>query len=72
MHWRMSDWPAAHHSTLRLGFEEGDSEDGVEGTWLELEQHGIPAAHVEATGRLWAERIFRGIKFAFGYGSNMF
>ena len=72
MEWRMSDWPAAHKSSLRLSFEEGDSEDGVEGTWLELEQRGVPTASLETTARLWAERVFRAIKLTFGYGANMF
>ena len=68
----MSDWPAGHKSTLRLSFEEGNSEDGVEGTWLELEQRGVPTVHLEATSRLWKEHVFRAIKLKFGYGANMF
>lgn len=50
--WRLSQWPAGHHSTLQITFDQND-QDGV--TVMRVKWDGVPVGQEEVTRRNWGE-----------------
>ena len=50
--WRLSQWPAGHHSTLQVTFDQND-QDGV--TVMRVKWDGVPVGQEEVTRRNWGE-----------------
>jgi len=64
--WRLAQWPAGHFSTLKIKFEQNDS-DGV--TIMRVDWEGVPVGQEEPTKRNWDEYYVRSIKTTFGFGT---
>ena len=62
--WRLSHWPAGHHSSVSISLEAGPAS-----TKLHLVQRGVPDAEVEPTRENWKRFYWNPIKMAFGYGA---
>lgn len=62
--WRLSHWPADHHSSVSI-----DVKAGPDSTRLHLVQHGVPDAEVESMRENWKRFYWSPIKMAFGYGA---
>ncbi|KAI9885361.1 MAG: N-terminal acetyltransferase [Watsoniomyces obsoletus] len=50
--WRLNQWPAGHHSTLRITFDQND-QDAV--TVMRVQWDGVPIGQEEVTKRNWGE-----------------
>ena len=50
--WRLTQWPAAHYSTLNIKFDQND-EDAV--TIMRVNWEGVPIGQEEVTKRNWGE-----------------
>jgi len=61
--WRLNQWPAGHHSTLKIEFDQNDV-DSV--TVMRVEWTGVPVGQEEVTKRNWLEYYVRSIKTTFG------
>lgn len=61
--WRLKQWPAGHHSTLQIEFDQNDV-DRV--TVMRVEWKGVPVGEEDATQRNWREYYVRSIKLTFG------
>ncbi|PHH65942.1 hypothetical protein CDD81_890 [Ophiocordyceps australis] len=64
--WRLSQWPAGHHSTLKIEFDQNDV-DHV--TVMRVTWDGVPTGQEEVTKRNWLEYYVKSIKQTFGFGT---
>ncbi|KAL2264620.1 hypothetical protein VTJ83DRAFT_7130 [Remersonia thermophila] len=64
--WRLKQWPAGHHSTLQIEFDQNDV-DAV--TTMRVEWKGVPVGQEDVTKRNWGEYYVRSIKRTFGFGT---
>ncbi|KAI5788884.1 activator of Hsp90 ATPase [Peziza echinospora] len=64
MDWRLSGWPAGHHSTLTLVFDQGYDVTTLRYTWV-----GVPVGQEEVTKRNFGEYYIKSIKTTFGFGA---
>ncbi|KOS23022.1 Uncharacterized protein ESCO_003808 [Escovopsis weberi] len=61
--WRLNQWPAGHHSTLQIDFDQNDV-DHV--TVMRVTWKGVPIGQEDVTKRNWREYYVRSIKQTFG------
>jgi len=64
--WRLAQWPAGHYSTLKISFEQNNT-DAV--TVMKVTWEGVPVGQEEVTRRNWGEYYVRSIKTTFGFGT---
>ncbi|UNI18215.1 Co-chaperone [Purpureocillium takamizusanense] len=64
--WRLSQWPAGHHSKLQIEFDQNDV-DHV--TVMRVTWEGVPVGQEEVTKRNWLEYYVKSIKQTFGFGT---
>lgn len=64
--WRLSQWPANHFSTLKLKFEQNDT-DGF--TIMRVDWQDVPVGQEEDTKKNWENYYVRSIKTTFGFGT---
>lgn len=61
--WRLAQWPPGHFSTLKIEFDQNDS-DHV--TVMRVTWDGVPIGQEDVTKRNWLEYYVKSIKQAFG------
>lgn len=61
--WRLSQWPAGHHSKLQIEFDQNDV-DHV--TVMRVTWTGVPIGQEDVTKRNWTEYYVKSIKATFG------
>ncbi|KAM5370325.1 hypothetical protein ACJZ2D_008530 [Fusarium nematophilum] len=64
--WRLSQWPAGHHSKLQIEFDQNDV-DHV--TVMRVTWEGVPTGQEDVTKRNWLEYYIKSIKQTFGFGT---
>lgn len=64
--WRLQQWPAGHHSTLEIEFDQNDV-DAV--TVMRVNWKGVPVGQEEVTKENWQNYYVHSIKRTFGFGT---
>ncbi|PSS03412.1 activator of Hsp90 ATPase [Coniella lustricola] len=64
--WRLQQWPAGHHSTLEIEFDQNDV-DSV--TVMRVNWTGVPVGQEEVTKENWQNYYVHSIKRTFGFGT---
>lgn len=62
--WRLQQWPAGHHSTLEIEFDQNDV-DAV--TTMRVNWTGVPVGQEDVTKENWQTYYVHSIKKTFGY-----
>lgn len=62
--WRLQQWPAGHHSTLEIEFDQNDV-DAV--TVMRVNWTGVPVGQEDVTKENWQTYYVHSIKKTFGY-----